>query len=101
MDVDLNDRILYYVDSQDQKIKRTFIPVSNKALGFAQTILQASTRQNSQINAIAIDWLAKNIYFVQGTTIRVAKSDGRYPKTIIDKNVSLDVTSMQANPMIG
>lgn len=104
MDIDPKDRVLYYIDAQEQKIKRTFIPISNKALGYAQTILQSNLKQISlagRITAIAVDWLAKNLYFVQGTTIRVSKSDGRYPKTIIQKNVSLDVTSIQTNPIIG
>lgn len=100
LDVDPTDRILYYLDSQDQKIKRTFIPISNKALGFPQTLVEVKNSRQ-QITAIAIDWLAKNLYFVQGSTIRVAKADGRYPKTIIDRNVSLDVTSILTNPIIG
>lgn len=115
LDVDPIDRILYYVDGETQKLKRTFIPVSSRALGHSQELVQTSTTTSTvatrsgsitesskdKITALGVDWLAKNLYYVQGTTIRVAKSDGRYPKTLIVEHVSHDVRSLLVNPIIG
>lgn len=105
MDVDPVDRILYYVNNNDdetQHVKRTFIPVSSRALGYSQRLLIETEKAASPlITALAIDWLAKNLYYVQGDVIRVAKSDGRYAKTLITQNVSIDVTSIVVNPLIG
>lgn len=104
LDVDPQDRVLYWIDGETQKIKRTFIPVSKKALGNAQALVQTDIRRNSdslpRLTAITVDWLAKNVYYAQSNAIIVAKTDGRYPKKLITEHVS-DVRSIQVNPIIG
>ena len=102
MDVDPLERHVYWIDAGEspQRIKRAFMPVSKAALGYAQTILGGESSMD--YTAIAVDWLAKNVYYAEGRTrtIRVCKSDGRYAKTLITR-YAVRVNSLVVNPILG
>jgi hypothetical protein len=112
LDVDPIDRYFYWVDQSTQLIKRSYLPNTKTALGRAQTLTHLQNTLLSRatgdqaaadISALAIDWVGKNIYFADASgngSIKVAKNDGRYLKTIIRENSNL-VTSLVVNPMNG
>ena len=107
MDVDPIERHVYWIDEGSQQIKRSFIPVSKLALGHAQIIVkeQSSTSSGGVIvdfTALAVDWLAKNLYYAEGLngTIKVCKVDGRYTRTLISANAER-VYSLVVNPVLG
>ena len=54
IDIDANDRFVYWIDLYDKMIKRSYIPVSKSSLGFTQTL---SLLRNSEPRAVAVDWL--------------------------------------------
>jgi hypothetical protein len=104
IDVDPIERVLYWIDEASNRIKRSYIPVSRNALGRAQPLMQSNERSalnssETRITALAVDWLAKNVYFIQGRSIKVSKLDGRYVKTLISQQVTSQ--SIQVNPIIG
>ncbi len=107
MDVDPLSRHVYWIDEASQQIKRSFIPVSKTALGHAQLLISLSDETqsvNSMIDftAVAVDWLAKNLYYAEGLngTIKVSKTDGRYERTLISVNAER-VYSLVVNPVLG
>ena len=112
LDVDPVDRYFYWIDQSTQLIKRSYLPNTKTALGKAQVLthLQSSLSSGlavgqlaADITALAIDWIGKNIYFADASgngSIKVAKNDGRYLKTIITQNANL-VNSLVVNPLNG
>jgi hypothetical protein len=107
MDVDPVERYVYWIDEGAQQIKRSFIPVSKVALGHAQLIVKDQAAMNNDativdFTALAVDWLAKNLYYAEGLngTIKVCKADGRYTKTLISTNAER-VYSLVINPVLG
>ena len=102
MDVDPVERYVYWIDEGAQQIKRSFIPVSNAALGHAQLIVKDQAVTIVDFTALAVDWLAKNLYYAEGLngTIKVCKADGRYTKTLISTNAER-VYSLVVNPILG
>lgn len=102
MDVDPVERYVYWIDEGAQQIKRSFIPVSKVALGHAQLIVKDQAVTIVDFTALAVDWLAKNLYYAEGLngTIKVCKADGRYTKTLISTNAER-VYSLVVNPILG
>ena len=120
IDIDPLDRYVYWIDEVTQLIKRSFIPVTNAALGHAQALkgltpppvtralggsvvpMVNRDQMSSDFTALSIDWLAKNLYVADSLThsIKVSKVDGRYMKTLVKENADL-VYSIVVNPVIG
>ena len=109
LDVDPIDRYVYWIDQSSQMIKRSYLPNTKTALGRAQTLthlknsLTVAGTNGASITALAVDWIGKNIYLADSSangTIKVAKNDGRYLRTIIRENANR-VSSLVVNPIIG
>ena len=106
VDIDPIDRYFYWIDDYTQQIKRSYLPDTKTALGKAQTLTHLEkaipSARSAEITAISVDWIGKNIYFADAIngTIKVARNDGRYLKTIINQNADL-VHSLVVNPVIG
>ena len=68
----------------------------------AQTLTALDTSIEDDLTALSIDWIGKNIYFANAkdASIKVARADGRYKRTIIREN-ALSVYSLTVNPIIG
>ena len=109
MDVDPLERHVYWIDEPFQLIKRSYIPESKAALGHAQ-LLDALTKQapeqqqkqRSDYTALAVDWLAKNLYLADraNKSIGVSRADGRYARTLITQNAH-SVNSIAVHPILG
>ena len=104
LDIDAYDRYVYWIDANERTIKRSYIPVSKSSLGYTQKLssIRNSSRNDHDLSAIAVDWLAKNIYFADNfnRAIKVSTSDGRYTKTLITEHVD-EVYSIVVNPILG
>ncbi len=103
IDIDPIDRYVYWIDETNNLIKRSYLPNSKTGLGNAQTLTHFNQELNSnQITAISLDWIAKNLYLADATnkSIKVAKNDGRYLKTIITEEAD-HIQSLIVNPYTG
>lgn len=106
MDIDPINRHLYWIDQGTQEIKRSFVPKSKSALGHPQTLSSIydylSANEYVDITALSFDWLSMNLYYAEGYngTIKVAKADGRYSRTLI-REYADSVHSMVVNPLLG
>jgi len=94
IDFDPKEMMVYWADSEEKAIKRSFIPGSpvhqEAQIGHPQEVLTA----NAKITAIAHDFLVGNIYWAEidkwtgiasspRGVISVAKNDGRYKREIV------------------
>lgn len=109
IDVDPIERIIYWIDETAQMIKRSYIPNSNRALGFSQNLrgfklpdLFSNLPLESDLSALAVDWIGKNIYYADAkrSSILVSTIDGRYKKTLINSHAE-KVSSLVVNPLVG
>ncbi|XKL62898.1 hypothetical protein PGB90_002731 [Kerria lacca] len=82
LDMDINNKRLYWADNKAKNIKRAFLNGSKieDIVGFG--ILSPES--------LAIDWLASNLYWADAGTkrIEVTKLDGRYRRTLFWKNLT-------------
>jgi low density lipoprotein-related protein 2 len=108
VDYDPVNNMLFWVDSADRTIKRSFLPQEHPEaeIGHPQ-LLQKSARPSAMPSAVAYDWIGENLYwtevddagFKKEGRIYVAKADGRYRKLLINK---LEVpTAIAVDPELG
>jgi low density lipoprotein-related protein 2 len=106
IDIDALDRHVYWIDAYDRHLKRSYIPVSKSSLGHVQVLPSfqgvSGAPERHEASVIAVDWLAKNIYFsdLNAHAIKVAKSDGRYARTLLTTNTNA-VQAIAVNPVKG
>ncbi|KAK3083345.1 hypothetical protein FSP39_020255 [Pinctada imbricata] len=100
IDLDIERRLIYWTDTSQRKIMRAGIPQSLK-------ISYVPKPQDLNLNvyqpeAVAVDWVAKNMYWTdsQQGTISVALDDGRYTKTLIKSNLKYPL-DIAVNPKTG
>lgn len=109
LDFDPSQRVVYWADSHDRSIKRAIIPdVSDLSHGngFPQNL---NVRGISQPVDIAIDWIARNLYWLdieQNSLPRskgrifASKLDGRYRRSVISTGLERP-TSLIVDPELG
>lgn len=107
MDYDPLTMMLFWVDSEEQTLKRSFIPGTDEQpevkIGFGQDLL---TSENTQPKSVAYDWIGRNIYWLEvdpadeSGNIYVAKSDGRYKRALLPSAID-NPTSLAVNPKLG
>ena len=109
VDFDPQTMMLYWVDSQEQAIKRSFIPDTEvhpgARIGHPQTVVGPPEDAAWQRTSIAFEWVAGNVYWTetnnkgQGRVV-VAKSDGRYRRALVQSNLDYP-TSVVVDPELG
>jgi len=109
IDYDPLESILYWSDSHDKSIKRALVPDlldSSHGNGFPQNL---NVRGIQEPIDIAIDWVARNLYWIDVNPnalprprgkIMASKLDGRYKRSII-ANVLERPTSLAIDPELG
>ena len=114
IDYDPKSMMVYWVDSNEQAIKRSFIPVSEDDLDKHPEVAEVKIGHSQQVETtkgakptdIAFDWVANNLYWTeledQGTkgAILVSKSDGRYASKLIQNDLE-NPTSIAVDPEHG
>ena len=107
IDYDPRDKMIYWVDSSQRRIKRSWLPkiAENEAeIGDAQDI-QVIGPGAAKPTAIAFDWVTQSVYWTQiaedgqGSVV-VAMNDGRYAKSLIDTRLE-NPTSIALDPERG
>lgn len=109
IDFDPIESIIYWTDSHERAIKRAILPEINDPShgnGFPQNL---NLKSISQPVDIAIDWIGRNLYWIDINQnnfprpkgkIYVSKLDGRYKKTIVPNGLERP-TSLVVDPEIG
>ncbi|KAL3854471.1 hypothetical protein ACJMK2_013739, partial [Sinanodonta woodiana] len=98
LDLDIERKYIYWTDTVVGKIYRAPIPVNPKFLGLPQDLELLVSRPEN----IAVDWVAKNIFWTDSVlkTVSVALDDGRYQKVLIKGNLDYPL-SIAVNPKLG
>ena len=109
--VDFNPNVMmvYWADSQERAIKRSFIPNSPEQpeaqIGHPQTVWSAeeegAVASGVKPVAVAFDWVARNLYWTEVDRSRspsaargrvvVAMEDGRYRRSLVEGNLEKPV----------
>lgn len=109
LDFDPSESIIYWTDSHEKTIKRALLPdISDHSHGngFPQNL---NVKGISQPVDIAVDWVARNLYWIDVNQsalprpkgkILVSKLDGRYKRTVISSGLERP-TSLVVDPEIG
>lgn len=108
--IDYNPKteILYWADSYDKTIKRSFMINAKEGqvkIGYAQDL---NMKGNSKPIDIAIDWIADNLYWTETDRasskpkgrIMVARTDGRYRRALVNAGIEVP-TSIAVDPQLG
>ncbi|CAB3367800.1 Hypothetical predicted protein [Cloeon dipterum] len=108
--VDFNPRteMVFWVDSFDKSVRRSYMAGAqggHAKIGFAQDL---SIKANGKPSAIAVDWLAENIYWAEldrngpkaKGKILVAKTDGRYKRSLLASGLE-SPTALAVDPARG
>lgn len=108
MDYDVRADIIYWIDTFEKTIKRSYISNlhdANRGSFFAQDLsLKGLTRPM----AIAVDWIGRNLYWSDTNLsskhprgrILVSSLDGRYKHTLVSNNLETP-SSIAVNPELG
>ena len=106
IDYDASTNMICWLDSSKKRIKRSYIPKMHNGaeIGFPQNI-EVAGQGISKPTAIAFDWVTENIYWAEISpsgvgSIKVAKNDGRYMKSIVDTGLERP-TSVVVDPEMG
>lgn len=109
IDYDPIESILYWTDSHEKSIKRAFAPNisdSGHGNGFPQNL---NLKNISQPIDIAVDWVARNLYWIDVDQfslpkpkgkIFASKLDGRYRRSVVPAGLERP-TSLVVDPAIG
>ncbi|XP_071103874.1 low-density lipoprotein receptor-related protein 2-like [Haliotis cracherodii] len=99
LDVDPAWQLLYWTDTSQRSIQRAAMPKEATMQGFAQSLKISGLQQPE---GLAVDWVTKNIFWTDSVkkTVSVAKSDGRYQRTIVSKNLH-SPSAIAVNPRLG
>lgn len=110
IDFDPVKNIIYWVDSQEKSIKRSFIPKMHEGaeIGYPQDI-QPAGKGLAKPTDVAFDWVTDNLYWTEVDTaglvasqgrVVVAKADGRYKRSVVSKDLEMP-TSIVVDPEHG
>ena len=105
IDYDEKANMIYWVDSQQNAIKRSFIPKMHASaeIGYPQDI-QAGNVAQAKPTAIAYDWVTDKIYWTEidngKGSLLVSLNDGRYKRTLVDGRLEKP-TSIVVDPELG
>ena len=99
IDFDPIKNMIYWVDSQEKSIKRSFIPKMHQGaeIGHPQDI-QPAGKGLAKPTDVSFDWVTQNLYWAEVDTaggrtpegrIVVAKSDGRYKRSVVSKDLEM------------
>lgn len=109
VDFDPKTMTMYWADSQEQSIKRSFIPDTevhpDARIGHAQTVIEAD---NGLIRtSLSFDWVTGNLYWTEvnkasrgSGRVVVSKGDGRYRRALVQSNLEYP-TSIVVDPELG
>ena len=106
LDFDPHSHVVFWTDSMDLSIRRSYIPEANNdvEIGHPQSIV-SFTKTAKPID-LSVDWVAQNLYWLEMDTsslkgqVVVAKNDGRYRRSIIPRGIDTP-TSLAVNPILG
>lgn len=106
LDYEPRSGIVYWTDSYERTIKRSYIPGSpeqkNVTVGYAQDL---AIRSRGKPTALAVDWYGMNLYWTETDrtgakprgNILVSTSDGRYRRSVINSGIE-EPTSVALDP---
>lgn len=105
LDYDPKQEIIYWADSFDNSIKRSYMVNAHHGVvktGYAQDL---NIKSSWKPTSLAVDWIADNIYWVEegengNGKLSVAKADGRYKRSLVTANLE-SPTSIAVDPQIG
>lgn len=107
LDYDPVHQILFWADSYDKTIKRSYMVNAQDGqakIGYSQDL---DMKGGSKPTAVAVDWLADNLYWTETDRasnkrgrVMVAKTDGRYRRAIVNAGLELP-TSIALDPERG
>lgn len=109
IDFDPIESVIYWTDSHEKAIKRSLMPSLNDpghGNGYAQNLYLKAL---SQPMDIAVDWVARNLYWIDVDQnslpkpkgkILVSKLDGRYRRSVVPSGLERP-TSIVVDPEIG
>lgn len=105
--IDIYGNLIYWADSYERTIKRSWIPEHNGALiGYGQDL---DIKSNGKLTSIKIDYVTGNLYWTEtdrsGSKPRgrvgVSTNDGRYRRTIVSGGNLEFPTSIALDPEMG
>lgn len=110
VDYDPKSEIIYWADSYDKAIKRSYMINASEGevkVGYAQDL---DMKGNAKPIALAVDWVADNLYWTEidrvssiskpKGKVMVAKTDGRYRRAIVSVGLE-NPTSIAVDPQLG
>ena len=109
LDYDTKSGIVYWTDSYEKTIKRSYLPGSperkNVTVGYAQNL---DIKSRAKPTGLAIDWVGGNLYWTETDrtvnkprgTVLVATTDGRYRYPVISTGLE-DPRSIVLDPEQG
>ncbi|XP_044762088.1 low-density lipoprotein receptor-related protein 2 [Coccinella septempunctata] len=110
VDYDPKSEIIYWADSYDKAIKRSYMINASEGevkVGYAQDL---DMKGNAKPTALAVDWVGDNLYWTEidrvGSIskpkgkVMVAKTDGRYRRAIVSVGLE-NPTSIAVDPQLG
>ncbi|XP_063240571.1 low-density lipoprotein receptor-related protein 2 [Bacillus rossius redtenbacheri] len=108
IDYDPRAEMVFWVDSYEKTIKRSFMPNAQEGqvkTGFAQDL---NVKGNSKATSIAVDWVGQNLYWTETDRsgskprgrVMVSLSDGRYRRSLVSIGLELP-TSVAVDPQRG
>lgn len=108
LDYDPKSQIVFWVDSYDKTIKRSYMINAKNGqakTGFAQDL---KMKGSSKPTAIAVDWIADNLYWTEADRVgskpkgrvMVAKTDGRYRRALVNTGLEAP-TAIVVDPQLG
>lgn len=106
IDFDPHSHLVFWTDTKELSIRRSYIPESSNGveIGHPQSI--ATFTKTAKPVGLSVDWVAQNLYWIEVDTssmkgqVVVAKSDGRYRRSLISRGIDTP-TSVAANPILG
>ena len=106
IDFNPRDMVVYWVDSREQMIKRSFLPDTSMhpeaRIGHPQVVVGPNGRERT---SLSFDWVTENLYWTevngnqQGKVV-VATGDGRYRRTVVEGNLEYP-TAVAVDPELG
>merc|ERR1712106_830793 len=110
IDYDPKTNMIYWVDSQEKSIKRSFIPKMHAGaeIGHPQEI-QPAGKGTAKPTDVSYDWVTGNIYWTEVDSaglsnaegrVVVAKADGRYKRYVVSTRLE-NPTSIVVDPEHG
>ncbi|KAK7507961.1 hypothetical protein BaRGS_00000926, partial [Batillaria attramentaria] len=99
LDVDPPRQLVYWTDTDLHRINRAVVPKDDDVSTIPQDLRIGGL---DRPEGLSVDWVAFNIYWTDAgkQTISVAKSDGRYKKTLVSEDLEYPL-ALAVNPRTG